>query len=148
MQQEKYPFVRGEEFYHYEFFSEGPKGKIKKVVRYTLVQAYPVKIYNLGFGDLIEGENEIDDEVITDNKDGQKVLSTVAATVIDFTTNNPGVFVFAKGSTDVRTRLYQMGITSILNEVSEWFAILGFADEEWQTFEKGKNYEAFLVKRK
>ena len=46
------------EEYYYEFFSEGPKGKIKKVVRYRLIEAYPNKVYNLGFGDKDETTGE------------------------------------------------------------------------------------------
>lgn len=120
MQEDKYPFVKGKELYYYEFFSTGPKGNIKKVIRYSLVQQDPVKVYNLAFGDWVDEENEIDDKIISDNKDRQKILSTVADTVVDFTQFHTDAFIFAKGSTSGRTRLYQMGIASFCMRFQEF----------------------------
>lgn len=51
MKEEKYSFNKLPEEFYYEFFSEGPKGTIKKVVRYRLIQEHPSRIYNIGFGD-------------------------------------------------------------------------------------------------
>jgi hypothetical protein len=36
----------------FEFESDGPKGKIKKVVRYSPQNANGITDFNLGFGDL------------------------------------------------------------------------------------------------
>jgi len=44
--------------------------------------------------------------------------------------------------------LYRMGITTNLEEILEDFEVFGLSDETWSEFEKGKEYEAFLVKRK
>lgn len=54
----------------------------------------------------------------------------------------------AAGSNATRTRLYRMGITTNLEEILEDFEVSGLSDETWHEFEKGKEYEAFLVKRK
>ncbi|MEP6466461.1 MAG: hypothetical protein ABJB05_09145 [Parafilimonas sp.] len=41
-----------------------------------------------------------------------------------------------------------MGITVNLKGILEDFEVYGLSDDNWQKFEKGKEYEAFLVKRK
>jgi hypothetical protein len=148
MEQEKYPFVKISEEFYYEFFSEGPKGRIKKLVRYKLIEESTFPIYNLSFGDWNESIGDADDKIATNNNDRQKVLATVADTVLDFTRNHPGASIFACGSTPTRTRLYQMGICAFWNEINNLFIVIGFVNDEWQPFVKGINYEAFLIKRK
>ena len=148
MKEEKYSYKKLAEEHYYEFFSEGPKGKIKKVVRYRLIHVFPNRIYNLGFGDWSEELGDVDDTVATNNKDRQKVLATVADTVLDFTKNHPDAFIFAQGSTPSRTRLYQMGIGSFFDEIGALFSVNAYYNGDWQSFEKGRNYEAFLIRRK
>src|SRR5258706_7276396 len=95
-------------FLSFEFYSEGPKGKIKKIVQFRklLVHNSQNDIYNLAFGDFNEEEGKIDDLVVSDNKDPEKVLATVATAVLSFMKQNPGAWVFAQGSTYSRTRYY------------------------------------------
>lgn len=140
-----YSYRTNNSFLDYEFTSVGPKGRIKKVVRFT--QISPV-VYNLAFGDLNEITGEINDIVITNNNDSRKVLATVAATVNDFTIHYPGVYVFAMGSTLSRTRLYRMGITNYWHDISKDFDVFGLNDGEWGPFQMRRDYEAFLVHRK
>ena len=121
MNEETYSFTKEPEIFYYEFFSEGPKGKVKKVVRYRLLEEFPNLIYNLGFGDWDNKQGNMNDRVVTNNHDRQKVLATVADTVIDFTKCHSNVFIFAQGSTSARTRLYQMGIASFWNEIAPLF---------------------------
>jgi hypothetical protein len=75
-------------------------------------------------------------------------LATVADTVLDFTNTYPDAFVFAQGSTPARTWLYQMGIGSFFDEIGGLFSVTAYYRGDWQSFEKGKNYEAFLIQRK
>ena len=56
--------------------------------------------------------------------------------------------VYAKGSTDARTRLYQMGIAANLEEIQSLLTVYGFTNNTWSEFEKNINYDAFLVIRK
>lgn len=148
MKEERYNFNKLAEEHYYEFFSEGPKGKIKKVIRYSLIQKSPNRIFNLGFGDWNEEKEEVNDKIATNNQDRQKVLATVAATVLDFTNAHSDAFIFAQGSTPARTRLYQMGISAFWGEIGPLFSITAYYNGEWQPFEKGINYEAFLITRK
>jgi hypothetical protein len=105
-------------------------------------------LYNLAFGDKDLETEEVDDTVVSDNGDSEKVLATVVATVYAFTDKYPDAWVYATGSTKARTRLYRMGIAKFLEEVREDFEILGEINEEWEPFEIGIDYEGFIVRRK
>lgn len=129
----------------YEFISEGPRGNILKAVIYDQIEE---DLFNLAFGDWNAELKRIDDTNRSNNSDRDKVLATVAATAIDFTNKFPDAIIYTEGSTPARTRLYQMGITHNLEEISETFEIEGYINETWEPFQKGHNYEAFLVRRK
>ena len=68
-------------------------------------------------------------------------------TVVMFFENNPDKFVFATGSTESRTRLYRMGISNNLEEIRENFEVFGYQGNKWEIFAKGRDYEAFLIKK-
>lgn len=99
-----------DKFTIYEFVSEGPKGSIKKIVEYT--ETATENVYNLGFGDYDESTKSINDLSVTNNSDSLKVLATVASTVYAFMEKHPNSYILATGSTNVRTRLYRIGITN------------------------------------
>lgn len=142
---ETYSYKTNPSFFDYEFESIGPKGMIKKVGRFTLLGT---NIYNFGFGDLNEETGEINDSVASGNGDGDKVLATVAQIVFDFAGVYPEALVFIQGTTVSRTRRYQMGISRHWKEINPVFDIWGLQNEKWHSFEPGKNYEAFLGRRK
>jgi hypothetical protein len=141
----RYHYKTNEAFLDYEFISEGPKGSIKKVIRFTQIDNI---VFNLGFGDLDEETGEISDTIVTNNNDSRIVLATVAATVHDFTIHYPKAIVVAKGSTHSRTRLYRMGITNHWNVISADFEVFGLKESNWELFEERRDYEAFLIHRK
>ena len=144
---EKYPVVIGATSMVYEFKSEGNKGEISKLVIYSETHLH--NFYNLGFGDKDEITGDIDDTVITNNGDSEKVLATVAATLYTFTEKFPDAMVFATGSSTARTRLYRIGISNNLAAIKADFEIFGLTkDKNWVRFEKRKDFEAFLVKWK
>ena len=146
---ERYHYKASECFLDYEFYSKGPKGVIKKVVRFTLVSMQSFSYYNLGFGDWNEDEQRIDDFVISNNQDAERVLATVAATVMDFTANYPNVVVYAEGSSVARTRRYQMDINKYWAEINIHFDVYGLIENQgFRPFKQGYNYTAFVVKRK
>ena len=146
MNLERYQYFTNEDFEDYEFFSEGPNGRIKKVVHFSKIQGRDE--YNLGFGDEDLKTGEISDSVVTNNKDRDIVLATVACTIIDFSNHHHNPFIFARGSTSSRTRLYQISISKLWEEISLEFEVYGLKNENWNEFQKNVNYEAFLVKRK
>jgi hypothetical protein len=132
---------------HYEFISEGPKGLIKKIVEFS--ETGTENVYNLGFSDYDENTKTTSDSAVTNNGDSLKVLATVASTVYAFTQKNSKAWILATGSTNVRTRLYRMGITNNLVEISEDFSVFGLnSNGEWDKFLVGEDYEAFLLTKK
>ena len=146
MTAERYSIEFGAAFKVYEFVSEGSKGKVRKIVQYTSINLK--NYFNLGFGDKNPIANTIDDLVVTNNGDSQKILATVAYTLYEFTDHYPGANVIAIGSTMARTRLYRIGITNNLDAIQIDFNIYGLKENTWHRFEKGVLYDAFLVNRK
>ena len=142
----KYPLKAEKSLMVFEFTSDGPKGQIRKLVKYS--ETNLKDLYNLAFGDRDEESGEIDDKSISNNGDSDMVLATVVPTVYAFTERYPDSWVFATGSTKARTRLYRRGLTKYLLEIRRDFQVFGLIDDEWEPFEKDVNYEAFLVKRK
>ena len=147
MKHPKYSYRSEDLFLVYEFISEGSKGLIKKMVVYT--ETSTENVYNLGFGDYEEITNGINDLIVTNNGDSLKVLATGASTVYAFTEKYPNAWILATGSTNVRTRLYRMGITNNLAEIKIDFIVLGYnKEEQWEEFIIGEDYEAFLLAKK
>jgi hypothetical protein len=146
MKLDRYELKADEQFTTFDFLSEGPKGKIEKIIQFSLVNQN--NLYNLAFGDRDYLTGEIDDKVVTDNADLEKVLATVVAAVYAFCDKVPEAWIYATGSTEARTRLYRMGINKYYDIVEFDFEIFGQTQSEWEPFEKGKDYEAFVVKRK
>ncbi|MDP3913131.1 MAG: hypothetical protein Q8R96_05265 [Bacteroidota bacterium] len=146
MKLDKYELKSGEELEVFEFVSIGTKGKITKLVQYTPTNYKD--LYNLGFGDKNAETGEVDDNVISNNGDGEKVLATVVATLYAFTDKHPEIMVYATGSTESRTRLYRIGITKFISDVETDFEIFGELEEGWEEFKKDIVYKGFLVKRK
>ena len=142
----RYELKSDESLSVFEFMSVGRKGEIPKIVQYS--ETNLKNFYNLGFGDKDLQTGEVDDTVISDNGDSQKVLATVAATVFAFTDKYPEAWIYATGSTKSRTRLYRIGLTNNLAEITENFELYGLRESQWQEFAKGVEYQAFLVRRR
>ena len=143
----RYEYSTEDELSIFEFESVGSKGKVKKVVQYTemTIKGY----FNLGFGDLDIKTREVNDEIVTNNGDGQKVLATVVSTVYAFTGKYPNAYVYATGSNEARTRLYRMGISNNLEELKRDFLVYGLRNnDDFEKFIVGEDYLGFLVKRK
>lgn len=142
----KYPVIIGETSMVFEFTSEGTHGSIAKLVVYSETHLH--NFYNLGFGDKDEITGQIDDIVVTNNGDSEKVLATVASTLYIFMEKFPDAMVFATGSTKARTRLYRIGISNNIIEIQEDFNVYGLLNDNWQDFQKQTKFEAFLVIKK
>ena len=102
----------------FEFTSIGIKGVIKK--RIAFIPTDVKSVYHLAFGDIDE-ENEIDDYNVTDNGDKNKILATVANAVDAYTKRYPMRWIYFRGSTEERTRLYRMAVGLNLAELSVKF---------------------------
>ncbi|WP_343688039.1 hypothetical protein [Chitinophaga sp.] len=144
---EKYPYKNTQLSANFEFESLGPKGKIKKIIQYELMGHLEdgTPLFNLAFGDYNKRKRSYSDLTITNNEDKNKVLATVAGTVLDFSANYNKVAIHAKGSTPARTRLYQIGINTFKTEIVNHYTILGNRNDNWENFESGVNYDAFIA---
>ena len=146
MNLDRYELISDDAASTYSFESKGPKGRIEKIVQFTPVSED--KLYNLGFGDKNPETGVLNDEVITDNSDTDKVLATVVAALYKFCDHVPEAWVYATGSTRARTRLYRMGINKYFDVVGQDFEIYGEQEAGWEPYQKGADYLAFAVKRK
>ena len=146
MNLDRYELKVGDNFITFEFVSEGLKGKIIKVVQFQQIEE--TDVYNLAFDDFNPLTGELDDKIVTDNGDSEKVLATVVAAIYIFTEQYPDAWVYAVGSTTARTRLYRMGINKYFDIANKDFDILGEQQDELKWYERGKDYQAFAVHRK
>ncbi len=147
MRYETYDLETTESLMSFEFLSEGPKGIIKK--RVIFQETGQADFYNLAFGDIDSTTDAIDDKIVTDNNDAKKILATIAETVSIFLDKYPNAYIYAKGSTLSRNRLYRIGISNNLEEINERFMVLGLSsDNKWTIYEKNNDYSAFLIKKK
>lgn len=147
MDLERYTYYTNNDFKQYEFYSEGPKGKIKKIVIFQKAQENPL-IYNLAFGDEDPISNKVNDSIASNNNDRDKVLATVANTINDFCDRYGNNYIYAEGSNKARTRLYQISISRLLEKINGNFDIYGVKDKYAANFARNVNYEGFLIKRK
>ena len=74
----------------FEFVSIGTKGEIKKIIKFS--ETHLKDFYNLGFGDKNIKTGDVDDKVVSNNGDSQKVLAPVVAAIYAFTDRNPSAW--------------------------------------------------------
>lgn len=129
----------------FEFLSQGPKGRIPKLIKFS--ETHLKDFYNLAFGDKDIETGEIDDLTVSNNGDSEKVLATIVSAVYAFTDKNRNAWVYATGSTQSRTRLYKRGISKYYEEAVNDFEIYGLFENEWIDFNPNTDFEAFLIKR-
>lgn len=143
----------------YKFFSDGRRGKFEMRILFTRDFSEPdYKLYNLAFGLWNPSTGEIDDSIEVRNGDMDRILATVGVTALKFLELNPDGFIYAEGSTSVRTRKYQMGIAAYRSDIPSNCEIMGlFIDSKieephsrssWEPFRVGVNYSAFLLHSK
>jgi len=146
MNLEHYPYLSSRDYLDYEFYSEGSKGRIKKLVVYQKINDEPL-VYNLAFGDEDPENGTLLDKVTSSNDDRDTILATIAHTIGDFSDHYGRPMIHIVGSTIVRTRLYQMSISKIYDEICAVYTVQGYRDGAWEFFQKNANYEAFVVQK-
>jgi uncharacterized membrane protein len=146
MNLERYQLETDDNSEIFEFISFGSKGKILKRIKY--IQTEDPKLWNLSMGDVNKETDEVDYYSKTNNGDTEKVLATVVATVFGFFKKHPNAVVYATGSTESRTRLYQMGINKYYSEIEPDYHLLGELENKLERFRKGINYNGFVIFKK
>ena len=125
----------------FDFESVGNK-IIKKKILYQNTDRFP--FYNLALVD-VQPDGSLDDISESNNGDMEKVLATVIKSLTYFFEQNPDAIVLFRGSTDSRTRLYQIIINKELESIIPIFSILGINGMKFEKFEKNKSYEGFAI---
>lgn len=144
MKLDRYELKAGQNLTTFEFLSEGIKGQIVKVIQFQPMNL--PDLYNLAFGDKSTETGQINDTIVTDNGDAEKVLATVVAAVYAFADHHSGAWIYATGSTNIRTRLYRMGINKYFDIVQEDFDIMGEHHNEWSGMKKVRIIRHLLYK--
>jgi hypothetical protein len=133
----------------FKFVSEGPAGKIIKVIQFS--QTGYKKIYNLAFGNL-RPDGSLDDQAISNNNDRNKILRTIVTAIHEFYSVYSDKFIFFCGNTPQRNRLYRMALAINLTELRNEFHIYGLIKKDGRlervNFRTGVDYFGFMIKRK
>jgi hypothetical protein len=128
----------------YVFESIGPNGSIYKVVIFSEIENGK---YNLGFGDYDPVTNDIDDKIVSDNGDMVKVIATVVGIALKFLSENPMTYIYIKGSTMLRTQLYNRIINRNYDDLIQSYEIYGSQNDISEVFQKNTPYESFLIRK-
>ena len=145
--EELYAVSINENATEFEFISVGKKGSIKRVIRFTKTPL--PNFYNLGFGDKIQDSDYVDDKVVTDNGDTEKILATIASTIFVFTEKYPNSYILLLSQNLGILRLYRIAISKFFARVSIDFEVLGMpeGDKLWKKFKLNTHYVCFLIHR-
>jgi hypothetical protein len=128
----------------YVFESIGPNGSIYKVVIFSEIENGK---YNLGFGDYDLLTNDIDDKIVSDNGDMVKVIATVVGIALKFLSENPMTYIYIKGSTTLRTQLYNRIINRNYDDLIHSYEIYGSQNDISEVLQKNTPYESFLIRK-
>ncbi len=139
-----YP-IKTEDELVFSFVSEGPQGRIVKIVKYQEVEH---RVFNLAFGDQIAGSNDIDDLVISNNNDLPRIIATVILTIEIFFHQMPDRVVYFEGSTRQRTVLYHRIISNYRHLLEEnLYFYGGKADKDIELFSPIDDYDFFVISK-
>lgn len=116
-----YDFNIGADARRYTFTSVGPR-PVNKVVLYSETDF--LNYYTLSLAD-VEPDGQLNYLSARNNGDLERILATVAQTLLAFLAHYPAAHVAFAGSTPSRTRLYQIVLTRELQAASAKFVIFG-----------------------
>ncbi|PSL27374.1 DUF6934 family protein [Dyadobacter jiangsuensis] len=125
----------------FSFSSAGDK-VMDKVVLFTPMETQDS--YAVILGDL-QNDGSIDLDITSSDGNTELVLTTVAKDIMFFLSDHPKAEVLIKGSTQARTRLYQMAIVRELSDIGRYFDIHGLTTDGLEVFQQGRNYWGFTI---
>jgi hypothetical protein len=144
VKQKFYPFEVSEDYLFFWFESCSSGCTIPKIVEYEEIDE---GTFNLAFGD-IDDNGRLNDSVVSNNGDMQKVLATVVQTVLTFLEIYPGRRAYFSGNSPARNRLYRAILSRDIENWSEVFEVDGILEGERVSFHQSINFEGFIIKRK
>lgn len=131
---EYWPLEAFEENRVYLFSSCGPKGNIDMTIQFTPTEEDG--IFNLAFG-LLDKDGKMNDTIINNNGDRNKIIATVIAAINEFTYHYPDKIVYFSGHTKGRNRLYRGALSIYLEQWLQNYTIWGIKeDNSFELFKK------------
>ena len=140
-----YSFSYNIENTHIQFQSIGKRGIFEKTIVISLIED---DIYNLALLDIDPLTQDYSDESVTDNGDMPEILATIMAIIMDYLNQYPDRRLFLTGNTNSRTRLYQIAINKVMDQISKDLVIMGRYNQEWILFKQNTNFDSFIIGRK
>jgi hypothetical protein len=101
------------------------------------------KRVNLAFGDFVNGEER--DDVVSNNMDYVKVLSTVVKSVYLFFEQYPNMTIEIEAIDKERLRLYNLIFQRRYQEIRDWFIVHGWIGNERELYHPEKFYWRFEI---
>lgn len=132
-----------EDSLHFEFESISPEKTVLKVVEFEPIDEESL-YFNLALVDIDEHGN-YSDNIVTDNKDTEKVFGTIAKIIDYFFEQHPKRRILIFSDDPLRIRLYRMIISNYSDEKERNWSFYGLQNAKFKLFEKGENYEAFMI---
>ena len=142
MDYKPYKLNVNEESTRFQFQSIGKRGIFEKVIS---IKPFSESVQNLALLDYDPITNEESDISVTDNGDMPEVLATTLMAINMFFEKYPDQFIYFKGSTKSRTRLYQISINKAYSDIQNNLVIYGWCNEGWKNFEPTLSFESFLL---
>ena len=94
-------------------------------------------------------EEQINDTIISNNSDVEKVLVSVAHTALEFSVHYPEAFIHIVANTEAKMRLYQMKINKYWKEIEEIIELFGCKDgKEFIPYKPGIKCLSFVGRKK
>ncbi len=143
MIQESYPLTADENREVFVFDSIGIKGRIAKIIVFDLVAE---DVWNLGFGD--RNNDDWDDEIISNNGDLVKVVSTVAQAAFQFSDRWPERRILINPVDEKRKKLYNTIFKRRHPEIEQIFEVTGMTAQGVRWYKPDIFFHLFLLTRK
>jgi len=105
-------------------------------------------MWNLAFGDKIEGSELLDDEKVSNNGDLRLVIRTVTNITHDFLQNHPDQTLYIRPVDERRKSLYNHVFRKKWPEIKATFTVFGIAGNYFENYQPGKLYDIFVVSLK
>ena len=129
----------------FQFISEGPRGRITKQIRFSLL--VNPRIYDLELGDVNE-YGGFDRTTVSNNGDRGRILATVIQAIEVYTESYPTRSIRIRSHSAERSRLFRIAIGANLRQLSASFTIRAANEGRFLPFKMDMDSTKFELKRK
>lgn len=136
-----YDFQIGAQARSFSFISEGPRTVAKQVI---YAETTLPDFFNLALAD-IETDGSPNFYSVRNNGDLERIMATVAQTLLVFFRSHPRAKVAFTGSTPARTRLYQIILAREMEAVAADFVLSGVKENTLEDFRPNRDYDGFVI---